>query len=59
MAEFLRSRAWFAILTVISAVLALESLLTGDTVIGVIFVVGAVVAGWRTVAWERFRRDGE
>ena len=53
MHAFLRTRAFFAVLTVFAALLALESLLTRDTLQGVLFLVAALAFGWRTATWSR------
>src|SRR5262249_50810947 len=59
MSEFVRTRTWFVILTVVAALFALESFLTGDALIGALFTVAAVVCGVRAILWSRLPRRGE
>ena len=53
MRAFVRTRAFLALLTVLLALLAVESLLTHNTLAGIVLLLAGLVCGWRTVAWRR------
>jgi hypothetical protein len=59
MRSFLRTRTFFVVISVVAALLAIESLLTHDWVQGVLFLVAAGAFGWRVAAWNRGRPTGD
>lgn len=59
MRAFLRTRTFLALLAALLILLALESLLTHDTIAGILLLLAGATCVWRAVTWSRWHEREE